>query len=120
MTSRYLPPGRCIYCDAPENLTREHIIPAGLGGNWVLPEASCRRCAAKTSAAELHVMRVMLGDFRATAGVGSSRRKKPMTRDAIRVADESSAPMGTGRRTGPKCLGSAGPGIAAYRQPVWL
>jgi len=88
MTSGYLPPGRCIYCDAPEALTREHIIPAGIGGNWVLPAASCGSCAAKTSAAELHVMRVMLGDFRATAGVGSSRRKKPMTREAVRVADD--------------------------------
>src|SRR3712207_8495388 len=47
----YPPVGRCIYCDAeryaPDSargLAEEHIIPYGLNGDLVLPEASCRRC----------------------------------------------------------------------------
>lgn len=44
--------GRCIYCDATQvsagaiRFTDEHIIPLALGGNLVLPEASCHNCAS--------------------------------------------------------------------------
>src|SRR4051794_2543668 len=46
----YPPVGRCIYCGEtklPRGVLRfgnEHIIPLALGGNLVLPEASCREC----------------------------------------------------------------------------
>lgn len=49
MTS-YLPVGRCIYCrttDLPPGLSKfgdEHIIPFALGGDLILPEASCKNC----------------------------------------------------------------------------
>lgn len=44
--------GQCIYCGATElksgarRFTDEHIIPLVLGGNLVLPQASCPDCAA--------------------------------------------------------------------------
>jgi hypothetical protein len=51
------PAGRCIYCGAEGDLTKEHIVPFALNGNSVLPDASCKRCAAITSKFELHVLR---------------------------------------------------------------
>ena len=37
--------GRCIYCGAKDtSLGDEHIIPQALGGNMILPAASCREC----------------------------------------------------------------------------
>lgn len=47
---RYEAVEKCIYCGAlelPEGATKfgdEHIIPFSLGGNLVLPEASCKAC----------------------------------------------------------------------------
>lgn len=61
----YKPVGRCIYCGASGGkLTREHIIPFGLGGSWVLPDASCKVCAAITAKVEQFCLRPMLGRFR--------------------------------------------------------
>lgn len=51
------PVGRCIYCGAKDDLTREHIVPFALSGNAVLPDASCKRCAAITGKVELQVLR---------------------------------------------------------------
>ncbi len=39
------PVGFCIYCGAKDNLGEEHIIPLGLGGNLILPAASCPTCS---------------------------------------------------------------------------
>lgn len=45
----YPPVGHCIYCGTTEgNLSKEHIIPYALNGNWVLPKASCESCRQKT------------------------------------------------------------------------
>lgn len=50
--SRYEPLGICIYCgetELPDDVPRfgdEHIIPLALGGNLILPEASCKTCEA--------------------------------------------------------------------------
>ena len=42
----YDPAGRCIYCgDDAVALGQEHIIPLSLGGEAVIPEASCTPCA---------------------------------------------------------------------------
>jgi hypothetical protein len=61
----YKPVGRCIYCGASDGkLTREHIIPFGLGGSWILPRASCKACAAITAKVEQFCLRPMLGRFR--------------------------------------------------------
>lgn len=41
--------GRCIYCGTVgDQLSREHVVPIGLGGGFVLPAASCSACARVT------------------------------------------------------------------------
>jgi hypothetical protein len=49
----------CIYCNAPPPLTLEHIIPEGLGGALIIPNASCDACSKETHAFEGHAMNVM-------------------------------------------------------------
>lgn len=39
----YASAGKCIYCDEPP-FGDEHIIPLYIGGNLLLPDASCRQC----------------------------------------------------------------------------
>jgi hypothetical protein len=41
----FSPVGFCIYCGAQDKLGEEHVIPFGLGGNLILPAASCRQCS---------------------------------------------------------------------------
>jgi hypothetical protein len=44
-TVSFPPSDRCIYCDDKVGKrTREHIIPFGLGGHLVFPQASCTTC----------------------------------------------------------------------------
>lgn len=59
MESLFPPVGVCIYCGATEyapgsnrSLAAEHIIPLAIGGNLVLPEASCRSCERVTGRIE--------------------------------------------------------------------
>jgi len=49
--------GCCIYCRSGVNLSREHIIPYGLNGEWILQKASCDQCARITGRIEQHVLR---------------------------------------------------------------
>lgn len=51
--------GQCIYCGATEyapgssrTLAEEHIIPLGIGGTFILPEASCQKCERVTGRTE--------------------------------------------------------------------
>ena len=53
----YGPIGHCIYCGADEDLSREHIVPAGLHGSAVIQMASCRSCAKITGRIERSVLR---------------------------------------------------------------
>lgn len=71
--SQLMPAAECIYCGATEELTREHIIPYGLGGTLTLPNGSCKTCAAITSAFEGQVLRGFMLDAR-TAGRLPTRR----------------------------------------------
>jgi HNH endonuclease len=69
--------GRCIYCGAVNSdLRREHIIPFGLGGNLVLPRASCRACEALTGKIEQACLRGILGHFRIRHGFPTRRKKE--------------------------------------------
>ncbi len=65
---RYSAVKRCIYCgqlgSQSEPLGEEHIIPQSFGGNYTLPEASCRSCEAVTSAIENHCMLEMISTAR--------------------------------------------------------
>ena len=52
----------CIYCtgefsEVDERFSDEHIIPLALGGNLILPKASCLHCAKATNDVETQVLR---------------------------------------------------------------
>lgn len=69
--------GTCIYCRrAPESLRREHIIPLGLNGEWVLNRASCKECADITSRFELSLLRGELLPLRAKLALRTRRKKE--------------------------------------------
>jgi hypothetical protein len=74
-TTRVRPVGFCIYCGSKENLSDEHVVPFALGGNVILPDASCPNCAAITSAFEGSVLRGFMREGR-TAGRFPTRRPK--------------------------------------------
>jgi hypothetical protein len=75
-TTRTAPVGACIYCGSTENLSDEHIVPFGLGGNLVLPKSSCQRCARITSEFERRVLRGFMRDARATGRFPTRRPKE--------------------------------------------
>jgi hypothetical protein len=80
MTLQQLQPaGECIYCGCTVGLSDEHVIPYGLGGDYVLPLASCKQCAATTSRDELKVMRGFMSDARLVAGLPTRRKKQRPT-----------------------------------------
>jgi hypothetical protein len=69
---RVFPPvGRCIYCgsDGSGTLTKEHILPAGLGGSLILPRASCSQCQKVIHKFETICMRQTLLPFRKAVGL---------------------------------------------------
>jgi hypothetical protein len=78
--TRAKPVGRCIYCDGTEKLTDEHVVPYGLGGRLILPEASCAKCTKITTSFERRVLRGFMHDAR-TAGRFPTYhpRKRPAT-----------------------------------------
>jgi hypothetical protein len=70
---------RCIYCGKSADqvdLTDEHVIPLSLGGTRVLPKASCKKCAGRTSRVELHVAKGMWDYARVQLGLPSRRPKE--------------------------------------------
>lgn len=73
----YPPAERCIYClSVPSDLRREHIIPFGLGGNLILPRASCCNCERITGAIEQNCQRKILGNFRVRHGFPTRNKKE--------------------------------------------
>jgi hypothetical protein len=74
-TTRVSPVGYCIYCGSKEDLSDEHVVPLALGGNVILPAASCPKCAAITSAFEGKVLRGFMREGR-TAGRFPTRKPK--------------------------------------------
>ncbi len=71
----YNPVGHCIYCGSTHKLSDEHIIPLGLGGCLVLPQASCSTCSEKTSKLERTCLRTMYGPLRMLYGLPTRRKK---------------------------------------------
>ena len=65
---KWPPIGYCLYCGSTKNLTREHVVPLSLGGNWVLPKASCESCSRITGEFERRVARDMLWAHRVQMG----------------------------------------------------
>ena len=86
MTDIELNIGVCIYCgDTRPPLTREHILPRGLGGNLaptgrsaalVLQKATCERCRLITSKIEDECLRRMMDYARARLGLKRKDRSK--------------------------------------------
>lgn len=72
----FTPVGTCIYCGAIDQLTDEHILAFALGGNWILPKASCQRCANVTGRDEQLVLRGGLWAVRDHLGF-QSRSPRP-------------------------------------------
>lgn len=68
--------GTCIYCGSKQELEDEHIIPLGMGGRMVLPDASCRTCSGITSAFEGTCQRTMFGSLRILYDMPTRRRKE--------------------------------------------
>ena len=76
----YPPVGRCIYCGSTVALSDEHVVPLGLGGRFVLPDASCSDCSEKTSKFERTCQRTMYGPLRLLYGLPTRRKKgRPQT-----------------------------------------
>lgn len=85
------PADRCIYCGKkpPEvDLTREHIIADGLGGDLVYLRASCTCCAKHTNKFESHVINSEFQFARGVVGVRSRKRKSRPLTARIEYADD--------------------------------
>lgn len=67
---------KCVYCGSNEALTNEHIVPFGLHGDLLLPQASCQSCQKITSGLERFVLKDMLGMIRTRHKYRSSNRRK--------------------------------------------
>lgn len=84
-TTRGAVVGECIYCGSDDGLSDEHVIPLSLGGNFVLPLASCTKCNAITSAFEGKVAGGFMRDARVVAGLPTRHRKKRPSHLPIQV-----------------------------------
>jgi hypothetical protein len=92
---RYMPAGACIYCGSRNSmgaspLSVEHIVPVGLGGELILPRASCENCASITIRNERFCLRKMLLEVRAQLGLPTGRPGNRPTEFQIGVFDEKS------------------------------
>src|SRR5437773_2777873 len=74
------PVGACIYCGAKNELSDEHVVPFGLGGNLVLSKSSCQQCAVTTSGFERRVLR---GFMLASRTVANLPTRRPKDRPAL-------------------------------------
>lgn len=75
---RYTPVGECIYSgEKDEKPTDEHIVAFALGGECILPKASCEACQALASKAERAALHDMLIEVRAQLGLPSRKKSLP-------------------------------------------
>lgn len=73
----YAPLNRCAYCPATDDLTNEHIIPFGFGGELILPKGSCKIHREATSKVEDFILRKYLCPLRSHLSLPS---RKPAQR----------------------------------------
>lgn len=72
----YEPVGQCIYCGVrAEKLNREHVIPLGLDGGFVLPNSSCGSCGKITGDFEQICLRKNFGAYRRHSKLSSGRHR---------------------------------------------
>jgi hypothetical protein len=74
---------RCIYCPTSLKLSREHIIPFSLGGNYVITDGSCEECGKETHAFEGFCAGQMFGHFRGSSGPSRKKGRRPKTRRVV-------------------------------------
>jgi len=89
MNALFLHVDACIYCgDSRPPLTREHVLPRGLGGNeapdglsnaLVLQNASCQSCQKITQRIEEACLVAMMGPGRARLGLRRKDRSRNTT-----------------------------------------
>ena len=54
----FKPANRCIYCEEGKPpITREHVMPRGLGGGIIYPKASCEECRKVIHEVETYCLR---------------------------------------------------------------
>lgn len=78
------PANECIYCSSQLKLSREHVIPYGLGGTLTILRGSCERCRKITHAFETSVLRGPMQMVRYIQGT-QSRSKHRDVRKTIPV-----------------------------------
>jgi hypothetical protein len=79
MSRTFDPVCKCIYCASEDELTDEHVVPLGLGGDLILPKSSCKSCNTLTSKFELNVLRGHMNDARSVGNLPSRRKKNRPT-----------------------------------------
>jgi hypothetical protein len=70
-------------------LGREHIVPFGLGGELILPKASCRSCETITGRVEQMCLRGMFGPLRHAAGLQTRRPKERPSEFPLKLVSEN-------------------------------
>lgn len=96
--------GRCIYCGSTEKLTDEHVLPLGLSGTAVLPDASCTECAKITGRFEQDVLRGPMQQVHVFRELKSrtKHRDAPKTKELqIATADSEAQTVNVGFTEGP-------------------
>lgn len=83
--------GVCIYCGSSQNLSNEHVLPYGLGGDLILKKASCNSCAKETGRLEQRLLRGHWWPHRLCLGLPSRRANEevPDLKVKITKADGS-------------------------------
>jgi hypothetical protein len=91
----FAPAKRCIYCPNPHGpYTREHVIPRGMGGGMILPEASCSDCQKSINEIETYCMRGPFLSHRLATGLVNHSKdlgdtiKMPIIVDGVRQERE--------------------------------
>lgn len=97
MSDLFLDVGACIYCDDKTlPLSREHVLPRGLGGGTapdghsdaiVLQNASCERCRRITQKIEEQCLLSMMDPGRAKLGLKRKDRASRITNAMIEKTD---------------------------------
>jgi hypothetical protein len=93
MTRRNYPAANyCVYCGSTNDLSTEHIVPEGLGGDLEFPLSSCQCCADITKRFEQQFSRGMYWLLRRQLGIKGkkNRRKKLLTEWPVEFWDEAS------------------------------
>ena len=89
---RFEPARVCIYCGSRGvSLSQEHIIPLGLNGNLLLPEASCEACSKATQKIEEFCLKKMLINTRTRHKLRTRRPKNRPKSFVVDIGDPSGA-----------------------------